>query len=179
MKNLTTIISVFITSVLFGQNLDSLTFSYINQYRLKNDKKPLMWSDELYRTSTKHSNDMIINDSMYHSHGYTYSENVTYSKNSGLLVTDGYKVFMKKYYNLSCEDVLKDLNIFCATITVYNWSMSKNHNNIMLSDGKYGAVCVIMKNVVKKNNIIFDVELYKGSGNFYYKLMSSKTFQIK
>lgn len=169
--------SIFIHSVLFAQNLDSLTFDYINQYRVKNGKSNLVWSEELYNNCVKHSNNMIMNDSVYHSHGYTYSENVAYG--NGFLITDGYKVFIKKYYNLSYEDVIKDFNIFCATQVVYGWYISKSHNKIMLSDGKYGAVHVEVIDLVKKSNIIFGRELFKGGGPFYYKATVAETFQIK
>lgn len=120
---------------------------------------------------------MIINDSAYHSHGRTYSENVAYG--DGFLITDDYRVFVKKYYNLSYEDVLKDFNIFCATQTIYGWYISKSHNKIMLSDGKYGAVHVEIRNLIKKNNIIFGRELFKRAGPFYYKATVAQTFQMK
>lgn len=169
--------SIFIHSVLFAQNLDSLTFDYINQYRVKNGKSNLVWSEELYNNCVKHSNNMIMNDSVYHSHGYTYSENVAYG--NGFLMTEGYKVFIKKYYNLSYENVLKDSVTFFATQTVYGWYISKSHNKIMLSEGKYGAVHVEIKNLVKKNNVIFGRELFKGAGLFYYKATVAQTFQMK
>ena len=178
MKNFVTVISIFISSFLFSQDLDSLTFSYINQYRVMNNKKVLIWSDDLYKTCIKHSNDMITNDTVYHSNGF-YSENVGYGKNSGFLVTDSYKIFIKKYFNLTHEDVLKDFNIFCATQTVYGWYISKSHNKIMLSDGKYGAVHVEVKNLTKKSNVIFGRELFKGAGPFYYKATVAQTFQMK
>jgi uncharacterized protein YkwD len=139
----------------------------------------LIWSDSLYETCVKHSNNMLINDSIYHSHGYTYSENVSYSNNDGLLITDGYSIFIKKYFNLSNEDVINNIDVFCATTIVYYWSVSSGHNKIMLSNGKYAAVHTIMKDVVKKNNIVFGQELFKGSGLYYYKLKAPSTFQIK
>lgn len=179
MRNFITIISIFIGSFLFGQSLDSLTFDYINQYRIKNNKKPLSWSNELYKNCIKHSNNMVLNDSVYHSHDYTCSENVAYGKNSGFLITYDYNIFIKKYYNLSSDDVIKDFNTFCATQTVYGWYISKSHNKIMLSDGKYGAVHVEASNLVKKNNIIFGRELFVGGGPFYYKSTVAQTFQIK
>jgi uncharacterized protein YkwD len=179
MRNFITIISIFIGSSLFGQNLDSLTFNYINQYRVKNNKKVLTWSNDLYVTSVKQSDSMVVNDSIYHSHDYTYSENVIYGKNSGFLVTDGYKIFIKKYYNLSCDDILKDFNVFFATNIVYNWYVSKDHNKIMLLNGSYGAVHIVLNNVIKKNNFIMGHELFKGAGPFYYKVTVSGTFQIK
>ncbi len=179
MRKVITTIFIFINSFLFSQNLDSLTFYYINQYRIKCNKKSLTWSDDLHKTCVKHSDNMVMNDSTYHSHGYTYSENVFYGKNSGLLITDGYRVFIKKYYNLSCDDVLKDVNIFCATQAVYGWYVSKNHNQIMLSNERYGAVNITLENVVKKNNIIFGQEFFKKAGPFYYKATIAGTFQIK
>jgi uncharacterized protein YkwD len=162
---------------LFSQTLDSLAFSYINQYRIKNGKSGLVWSDELYKNCVKHSNNMIMNDSVYHSHGYTYSENVAYG--NGFLITEGYKIFIKKYYNLSYEDIIKDFNTFCATQTIYGWYISKSHNKIMLSDGKYGAFHVEIRDLIKKNNVIFGRELFKGGGPFYYKAIVAQTFQIK
>ena len=179
MRNFITIITIFISPFLFSQSLDSLTFDYINQYRIKNDKKPLLWSNELYKNCIKHSNNMVLNDSVYHSHDYTCSENVAYGKNGGFLITDDYKIFIKKYYNLSSDDVLKDVSIFWTTQVVYGWYISKGHDKIMLSDGKYGAVHVLLKNVIKKNNVVFGHELFKGSGPFYYKGTVSETFQIK
>ncbi len=177
MKIFTIITSIFIHSVLFSQTLDSLAFSYINQYRIKNGKSGLVWSDELYKNCVKHSNNMIMNDSVYHSHGYTYSENVAYG--NGFLITEGYKIFIKKYYNLSYEDIIKDFNTFCATQTIYGWYISKSHNKIMLSDGKYGAFHVEIRDLIKKNNVIFGRELFKGGGPFYYKAIVAQTFQIK
>ena len=111
MKNFITFILIFISSVLFGQNLDSLTFDYVNQYRVKNNKKVLVWSNDLYASSIKQSDNMVINDSIYHSHGYTYSENVGYGKNVSFSFDDGYKNFIKEYFNLSYDDVLKNINI--------------------------------------------------------------------
>jgi hypothetical protein len=49
----------------------------------------------------------------------------------------------------------------------------------MLSDKKYGSVHIVLKDIVKKNNIIFGHELFKGGGPFYYKAIVSETFQIK
>ena len=179
MRKIVTTIFIFISSFLLSQNLDSLTFYYINQYRIKCGKKSLTWSEDLHKTCIKHSNNMVINDSIYHSHGYTYSENVSYGKNSGLLITDGYRSFIKKYYNLSCDSVLKDVNTFCATQAVYGWFISKNHNQIMLSNEKYGAVNILLENLVKKSNIIFGQEFFKKAGPFYYKATIAGTFQIK
>lgn len=179
MRNLITIISIFISSVLFGQNLDSLTFSYINQYRLKSGKNVLIWSDELHKTCIKHSNNMIKNDSMFHSHGYVYSENVIYGKNCTFSFDESYKRFIKKYFNLIYEEVTKNINVYCATEAVYSWYNSKKHNEIMLSDKKYGAVHIVLKDVVKKNNFVWGREVFKGIGPFYYKVTVSETFQLK
>jgi len=179
MKKFITIISIFISSVLFGQNLDSLTFDYVNQYRVKNNKKVLTWSNDLYISSVKHSDNMVTTDSAYHSHGYTYSENVHYGKNSGFSFDNDYKNFIKKYFNLSYDDVLININIYCATNIVYNWYVSNDHNKIMLLDGSYGSVHIVLNNVIKKNNFIMGHELFKGAGPFYYKVTVSGTFQIK
>lgn len=184
MKHIITIILITTNVVLFAQNLDSLTFNYINQYRVKKGKNVLIWSDELYRTSVKHSNNMILNDSMYHSlYDRTYSENVTYgSGNRGLVGDEKYKIFIKKYFNLNYEDVIKDLNIFIATNVVFTWYTSTTHNKIMLSmfsPDKVAAVSVITKDIVKKPNFIFGQEIFKGWGPYYYKLTLSATFQIK
>lgn len=179
MKNFITIISIFMSSVLFGQNLDSLTFNYINQYRVKSGRKALVWSDELYKTCIKHSDNMIMNDSTYHSHGYVYSENVSYGKNCTFSFDEKYKNFIKKYFNLTYEEVIKNINVYCATESVYSWYNSKKHNEIMLSDKKYGSVRIVLKDIIKKNNIVFGREVFKGVGPFYYKVTVAETFQIK
>jgi hypothetical protein len=49
----------------------------------------------------------------------------------------------------------------------------------MLSDGKYGAFHVEIRDLIKKNNVIFGRELFKGGGPFYYKAIVAQTFQIK
>ena len=178
MRNIVTTISIFISSILFSQNLDSLTFTYINQYRIKNGKSALVWSDTLYKTCVKHSNDILVNDSMYHSHG-VYTENVCYGKNCGFSFDEDYKVFIKKYFNLTYEDVVKNVIIYCATDVVYGWYLSKDHNKNMLSDRKYGAVHIVLKKVNTKNNFVWGREVFKGAGKFYYKVTVAGTFQMK
>ena len=178
MKNFITFILIFISSVLFGQNLDLLTFDYVNQYRVKNNKKVLVWSNDLYASSIKQSDNMVINDSIYHSHGYTYSENVGYGKNTSFSFDDGYKNFIKEYFNLSYDDVLKNINIYCVTDVVYRWSISNGHNKIMLSDKKYGAIHVILKDVIKKNNFVWNREVFLGCGKFYYVSTVAVTIQL-
>jgi hypothetical protein len=49
----------------------------------------------------------------------------------------------------------------------------------MLSDKKYGSVHIVLKDIIKKNNIVFGREMFKGVGPFYYKVTVAETFQIK
>jgi hypothetical protein len=182
MKYILTNILIFLIPTLFSQNLDSLTFNYINQYRIKNGKNSLTWSKVLYVTSINHTNNMVKNDSIYHSHGHYYSENVLYSKNSGLIGDDDYKFFIHKNFNLTYDSVLNNFDVYVATNIVYCWYKSPSHNKIMLSMYKpnsEGSVHVIIKDVVKNNNVIFGKEFFKGYGYFYYKLIMSSTFQLK
>lgn len=178
MKNIVTIILILLGSVLFGQNLDSLTFNYVNQYRVKNNKKMLIWSNDLYVTSIKQSDNMVMNDSIYHSHGYTYSENVAYGKNSSFSFDENYKNFIKKYFNLSYDDVLNNINVYCATNIVYRWSVSNGHNKIMLSDKKYGGIHLVLKDIIKKNNFVWNREVFRGCGKFYYVSTVASTLQL-
>lgn len=170
---------LILNSVLFGQNLDSLTFGFINQYRIKNGKQPLKWSEDLHKTSIKHNNNMVVNDSIYHSHGYVYSENVLYGTECGLNGPKNYKDFIKKYFDLDYEDVQKNINFFIATTVVHSWYLSSGHNRIMLRPDTEGAVNVVYKDLIKRPNVIFGKVLFEGWGQFYYKLTLASTFQIK
>lgn len=170
---------LILNSVLFSQNLDSLTFSFINQYRIKNSKQPLKWSEDLYKTSIKHNNNMVTNDSIYHSHNGKCSENVLYGNDCGLIGLKNYRDFVKKYFNLEYGDVEKNVNFFIATTVVHAWYLSSAHNRIMLGSDTEGAVSVIYKDLSKKPNVIFGKVLFEGSGQFYYKLTLASTFQIK
>lgn len=179
MRNFITTIFIFLSLFTFGQNIDSLTFDFINQYRVKSGKNILVWSTELHEKCVKHSNDMIQKDSSYHTHGRVYSENCLYGKEYGTVGTDDYKKFIKNYFGLNYDDVIKNINVFIATNVVYDWSTSPSHNKIMLRSDKEGTVHVIVKDLVKKSNFIFGKEFFKGWGPFYYKMTISSTFQIK
>lgn len=155
-------------------------FDYINKYRVKNGKKALVWSDKSYKVSVKQSEDMVKNDSSYHSDGSNRwtSENCIYSKSGGFIgskMIKPYVVFIKKYFNLSYDDVLKDSDMYFISYTIFLWSNDAQHNRILLS-GSNGSVHIIIKDVYKKPNVVMGKEIFPGCGNFYYKGLVSSTF---
>lgn len=178
MKRLITSALILISSFVFSQNLDSLTFEYINVYRVKNGKQPLVWSKDLYKNCVSHSDKMIVNDSCYHSH-LGYSECVSYSAKATFENPKIYKDFIKKYYNFSYEEILKDTIKYLATVEVYTWAYSPSHNKIMLSDFKEGAVHVTLKSIEKHNNFVWGREVFPGYGKFIYLVTSASTFELK
>ena len=201
MKNIITTIIVFVFTTIFsfGQNLDSLQFFYINQYRIKNGKKPLIWSDKLAVESTEQANNMIKKDSCFHSYKGWYYENCVYNKRDGSLNdvtastfvknsvvikqevrTDlgvkSFKIFIKKYFNLSYEQVMEDPNLYFVVYEIFMFVADEYHKKNYLQNTKYGSTKIIIKDVVKFNNSLFGKELYPGTGPIYYRALVSNTF---
>lgn len=185
MKYIVLIITLFITSVSFSQNNDSIMFDYINKYRVKNGKKSLVWSPKSQEVSISQAEIMIKNDSMYHSHNNnTHSnfwvENCMYHPRAGYIGVKeigDFKKFIVKNFGVTYDDILKDVNLYFITYIIYNWSNDAPHNMALLTgDINYGSVHIIIKNVVKKPNKISGREIFPGLGPFYYKGLVSSTY---
>lgn len=48
----------------------------------------------------------------------------------------------------------------------------------MLSDKKYGGIHLVLKDIIKKNNFVWNREVFRGCGKFYYVLTVASTLQL-
>jgi hypothetical protein len=166
MRNLITIVFVFVSIFTFGQ--DRELFDYVNTYRVKNGVDAVEWDYTIAeKKSGPHVDSLVSKKSgtgdttyIFHSENGGW-ENVVYvggvgsEKNS----TKEFNTFLNKYYNIEPYDPYTvdttKINTYVKLYMVYCWSESKGHNRAMLmkSHKIMGADTVIEDFTFKDNKI--------------------------
>ena len=130
------LIIIFIVSnftTMFSQETE--LFKMVNQYRVANRLKPIVWSDELNVISVEQLGKVIEKDSLFHSKKNVY-ECVTKGINiAGLTKTrEEFNVFCIKYFKTEYNpndpniDLIRLMNMYI----IYKFHISPPHKGILL-----------------------------------------------
>lgn len=189
MKKILLILIILIPNSLIGQNkeLDKKVFDYVNTYRIQNGVDTLIWDDNVYKMSNNQNDYILENKILTHSQDNPKLKNVTerrkhflgdsYVKANEIALIDRMtflfsndslkflssevvnkvefieKLSGKEIRNIESEDLL-------ILSSIYIWSTSPSHNEILLKDFKYGAVSYKILKLNKKEKTV----LFKGMG---------------
>lgn len=162
MKKLLIILLISLITSAFGQNLtqDKELFKYVNQYRVKNGVKSLVWSDKLYKTSVNQTNFMLQKNSVFHTYKCPYAENCA-TLSSSLFFDDKFKHFIKQYFNVDYKDVKDEKTLRTNTMLyiVYMWHNSIGHRTNMLDPEMIiGSISIVM-NDIKSTDLTYNNQL--------------------
>ena len=159
MKNLTSILFVLISLISSAQTrLDSLVLKELNLYRLSLNLKEVTFSEQCYKISEAHSNELVSNkDSLYHSDNFVGGEVVQFND-----------VLISK------DDL--DPELILAKEIIKKWKLSKKHNEIMINPN-FKFVGVSSKIFSKKEEGVFDLTIKKFKKFYSYSLFSTMNFK--
>ena len=154
MKKILLVFCTLSSIVSYGQDYDMLNF--INIYRAKNGCESVIHSEELEKIAKEQNNFNVLSDSVSHSH----KASEIALKGNSLPVTkfskDNFIVFLQKYFKLDYHEPKTDAEVLTLTklYSIYLFSSSKSHNNILLGKYNYVGVNFLTKNIKHKSNII-------------------------
>lgn len=183
MRKFITFILIFVSIFTFGQ--DREMFDYINTYRVKNGVKKIKWSNDLYEISKTHNDSIVSKDSLYHSGTDTY-ENCAGSSKWTTSITPSrlkdFNKFINKYYGLTFDPKsTTDVDKFIKLSVIYAWTISVNHNKIMLKkDLKWGSIETHISDVTFVDNVVVKYGKTIKFSNIspYYKVKVYTTFNM-
>ena len=144
MKIIITILFLF--SFIYSEAQDRELFKYINDYRLANDLKELVWSNDMLTIAGKVCGAISDTDSLQHSGTNTYE--VALMGNSLPNTPEDktkFNNFTKLYFNIEYNNIEglthEELVTFNKMFMLYLWSVSDIHRKIILDKRVKTGAC--------------------------------------
>lgn len=147
---------IFTTLSLFSYGQDYEMLNLINIYRVKNGCGALIRSIELENIAKNQNNINILSDSVSHSHKTSEIALKGNSLPSTKHNKDKFIIFLCKYFDLEYIEpkTEKEVSTLTKLYSIYLFSTSKSHNNILLSKYNYIGFDFFTKNIEYKKNLI-------------------------
>ena len=129
---------LLIPEIYFTQNnIDSICFQVINDYRESKNKNPFIWSESAFNASLHHTNYMSLENKL------THAEEVLKEPQDRLKkYRKGFSYIGENVLYFQLTHIISDTEIANKVLKI--WKDSGPHNQIMLGDSDYAAVSVMI-----------------------------------
>ena len=160
MKTIIVILILGIAARAEAQNLDSLLFVKVNDYRVYNSRPKLEFDSNCYKAAISHTTYMfktkiVTHDEVSGRKAYTYAEvcNGSIAALISLDDTSSFNVFIKKIWKKNVREFSNE-EIF-VMYDVYTWSKSITHNTLILSNATKCGTSIKLGKIEKTNIPLF------------------------
>lgn len=154
MKRLLLIICTISSLLSYGQDYEMLNF--INIYRVKNGCESVIYSEDLENIAKTQNTLNTISDSIAHSHKTSEIALKGNSSPATKISRDVFTNFLQKYFKLDYKEPKTEIEALTLTklYSIYLFSTSKSHNNILLGEYKYVGFDFVANNIKLKSNVV-------------------------